>query len=204
MQIAKKHRLGITSKTAFFCCGSERTLHGETTAEEIGVRPIPCLWRQDNRDVFAFSLSWFEHSKGVEDVNYLVAYPSWFISLDLNLSNHSESPIVILRLLNSILNFRSWADKSPHYFESELCIIPHLKIASNKRMCHCTTTFTLLGYYSNSICQVNPFFWRQGELWSFGIDCYFSKSIFIKIRIMLSFPCCQKRNRVTASQPALY
>ena len=162
------------------------------------------MWRQDNRDVFAFSLSWFEHSKGVEDINYLVAYPPWFISLNLNLRNHSELSIVILRLLDFILNFRSWADKKPHHFESELCIIPHLKITSNKRMCHCPAAFTLLGYYSNSICQVNPFLWRQGELWSFGIDCYFSKSIFIKIRIMLSFPCCQKRNRVTASQPALY
>ena len=39
--IAKKRRLGITPKTALFCCGSERTLHGETAAEEIGVRPIP-------------------------------------------------------------------------------------------------------------------------------------------------------------------
>ena len=116
------------------------------------------MWRQDNRDVFAFSLSWFEHSKGVEDINYLVAYPPWFIPLNLNLRNHSELSIVILRLLDFILNFRSWADKSPRHFESELCIIPHLKIASNKRMCHCTTTFTLLGYYSNSICQVNPFF----------------------------------------------
>ena len=93
------------------------------------------MWRQDNRDVFAFSLSWFEHSKGVEDINYLVAYPPWFIPLNLNLRNHSELSIVILRLLNCILNFRSWVDKSPHHFESELCIIPHLKIASNKRMC---------------------------------------------------------------------
>ena len=30
---------------ALFCCGSERTLHGETAAEEIGVRPIP-VWRR--------------------------------------------------------------------------------------------------------------------------------------------------------------
>ena len=37
--VYKKRRLGITSKTAFFCCGSERTFHGETAAEEIGVRP---------------------------------------------------------------------------------------------------------------------------------------------------------------------
>ena len=124
--------------------------------------------------------------------------------LNLNLRNHSELSIVILRLLNFILNFRSWVDKSPHHFESELGIIPHLKIASNKRMSHCPAAFTLLGYYSNSICQVNPFLWRQGELWSFGIDCYSLKSIFIKIRIMLSFPCCQKLNRVAASQPALY
>ena len=43
MRIAKKRRLGITSKTALFCCGSERTLHGETAAEEIGVRPNTCL-----------------------------------------------------------------------------------------------------------------------------------------------------------------
>lgn len=40
-QSKKKRRLGITSKTALFCCGSERTFYGETTAEEIGVRPIP-------------------------------------------------------------------------------------------------------------------------------------------------------------------
>ena len=39
MRIAKKRRLGITSKTAFFCCGSERTLHGKAAAEEMGVRP---------------------------------------------------------------------------------------------------------------------------------------------------------------------
>ena len=26
------------------CCGSERTFYGETTAEEIGVRPIPVWW----------------------------------------------------------------------------------------------------------------------------------------------------------------
>ena len=44
-QPKKKRRLGITSKTALFCCGSERTLHGETAAEEIGVRPIPVWWR---------------------------------------------------------------------------------------------------------------------------------------------------------------
>ena len=48
------------------------------------------MWRQDNRDVFAFSLSWFEHSKDVEDINYLVAYPPWFIPLNLNLRNHSD------------------------------------------------------------------------------------------------------------------
>ena len=40
----KKRRLGITSKTALFCCGSERTLHGETAAEEIGVRPNLVWW----------------------------------------------------------------------------------------------------------------------------------------------------------------
>ena len=45
MQIVKKRRLEITSKTALFCCGSERTLHGETAAEEIGVRPIP-VWKR--------------------------------------------------------------------------------------------------------------------------------------------------------------
>ena len=45
MRIAKKRRLGITPKTALFCCGSERTLHGETAAEEIGVRPIP-VWKR--------------------------------------------------------------------------------------------------------------------------------------------------------------
>ena len=28
-----------------FCCGSERTFHGKTAAEEIGVRPIPVWWR---------------------------------------------------------------------------------------------------------------------------------------------------------------
>ena len=44
--MAKKRRLGITSKAALFCCGSERTLHGETAAEEIGVRPIPVWWRR--------------------------------------------------------------------------------------------------------------------------------------------------------------
>ena len=43
--MAKKRRLGITSKTALFCCGSERTLYGETAAEEVGVRPIPVWWR---------------------------------------------------------------------------------------------------------------------------------------------------------------
>lgn len=43
--IAKKRRLGITPKTALFCCGSERTFHGEAAAEEIGVRPIPVWWR---------------------------------------------------------------------------------------------------------------------------------------------------------------
>ena len=43
--IAKKRRLGILPKTALFCCGSERTFHGETAAEEIGVRPIPVWWR---------------------------------------------------------------------------------------------------------------------------------------------------------------
>ena len=31
--------IGITPKTALFRCGSERTLHGEAAAEEIGVRP---------------------------------------------------------------------------------------------------------------------------------------------------------------------
>ena len=41
---SKKRRLGITPKTALFCCGSERTLHGEAAAEEIGVRPIPVWW----------------------------------------------------------------------------------------------------------------------------------------------------------------
>ena len=40
----EKRRLGITPKTALFCCGSERTLYGETAAEEIGVRPIPVWW----------------------------------------------------------------------------------------------------------------------------------------------------------------
>ena len=98
------------------------------------VSNIPVVWRQDNRDVFAFSLSWFEHSKGVEDINYLVAYPPWFIPLNLNLRNHFELSIAILRLLNFILNFRSWVDKSPHHFESELCIIPHLKIAKLFRL----------------------------------------------------------------------
>ena len=44
-QPKKKRRLGITSKAALFCCGSERTLHGEAAAEEIGVRPnLVCLW----------------------------------------------------------------------------------------------------------------------------------------------------------------
>ena len=42
-----------------------------------------------------------------EDINYLVAYPPGFISLNLNLRNHSELSIVILRLLDFILNFRS-------------------------------------------------------------------------------------------------
>ncbi len=46
MQIAKKRRLGITSKTALFCCGSERTRHGKTTAEKIGVRPNLVWWRR--------------------------------------------------------------------------------------------------------------------------------------------------------------
>ncbi|WP_295049680.1 hypothetical protein [Ruminococcus sp.] len=45
MQIAKKRRPGITSKTALFCCGSERTFHSKAAAEEIGVRPIPVWWR---------------------------------------------------------------------------------------------------------------------------------------------------------------
>ena len=45
--------------------------------------------------------------RGVEDINYLVAYPPGFISLNLNLRSHSELSIVILRLLNFILNFRS-------------------------------------------------------------------------------------------------
>ena len=40
----KKRRLGITPKTALFCCGSERTFHGKAAAEEIGVRPIPVWW----------------------------------------------------------------------------------------------------------------------------------------------------------------
>ena len=39
VRIAKKRHLGITPKTALFCSGSERTLHGEAAAEEIGVRP---------------------------------------------------------------------------------------------------------------------------------------------------------------------
>jgi len=41
---AKNRRLRIAPKTAIFCCGSERTFHGETAAEEIGVRPIPVWW----------------------------------------------------------------------------------------------------------------------------------------------------------------
>ncbi|WP_337591670.1 hypothetical protein [Vescimonas sp.] len=41
---SKKRRLEITSKTALSCCGSERTLHGETAAEEIGVRPNLVWW----------------------------------------------------------------------------------------------------------------------------------------------------------------
>ena len=41
-----KRRLGILPKTALFCCGSERTLHGEAAAKEIGVRPIPVWWRR--------------------------------------------------------------------------------------------------------------------------------------------------------------
>ena len=50
--MAKKRHLGITPKTALFCCGSERTLHGETAAEEIGVRPIPvCLWGTKKMDL---------------------------------------------------------------------------------------------------------------------------------------------------------
>lgn len=49
MICSKKRRLGITPKTALFCCGSERTLHGEAAAEEIGVRPIPVWWtRRDS------------------------------------------------------------------------------------------------------------------------------------------------------------
>ena len=47
-QPKKKRRLGITPKTALFCCGSERTFYGETAAEEIGVRPIPCLANSPN------------------------------------------------------------------------------------------------------------------------------------------------------------
>ena len=43
---SKKRRLGIISKTALFCCGSERTSHGKIAAEEIGVRPIPVWWRR--------------------------------------------------------------------------------------------------------------------------------------------------------------
>ena len=42
-RLTEKRRLRSDSKTALFCCGSERTLHGETAAEEIGVRPIP-VW----------------------------------------------------------------------------------------------------------------------------------------------------------------
>ena len=37
--------LGLLPGRRFFCCGSERTFHGETAAEEIGVRPIPVWWR---------------------------------------------------------------------------------------------------------------------------------------------------------------
>ena len=124
--------------------------------------------------------------RGAEDINYLVEYPPGFIPLNLNLRNHSELSIVILRLLNFILNFRSWVDKNPHHFESELCIIPHLKIASNKRMCHCPAAFTLLGYYANSICQVNPFLWRQGELRSFGIYCIMLILAFMRYCLI----CC--------------
>ena len=42
-----------------------------------------------------------------EDINYLVAYPPGFIPLNLNLRSHSELSIIILRLLDFILNFRS-------------------------------------------------------------------------------------------------
>ena len=45
--------------------------------------------------------------RGAEDINYLVEYPPGFILLNLNLRNHSELSIVILRLLNFILNFCS-------------------------------------------------------------------------------------------------
>ena len=57
MRIAKKRRLGITPKTALFCCGSERTLHGETAAEEIGVRPIPVWWRWGRIELPSESIS---------------------------------------------------------------------------------------------------------------------------------------------------
>ena len=50
MRIAKKRHLGITPKTALFCSGLERTLHGEAAAEEIGVRPNLVLANDSNFD----------------------------------------------------------------------------------------------------------------------------------------------------------
>ena len=41
---SKKRRPGISPKTALFCCGSERTLHGKTAAEEAGVRLSTVWW----------------------------------------------------------------------------------------------------------------------------------------------------------------
>ena len=64
MRIAKKRRLGITPKTALFCCGSERTLYGETAAEEIGVRPIP-VW-QITLTLIEFQGGAFSAQKGVQ------------------------------------------------------------------------------------------------------------------------------------------
>jgi len=76
--MAKKRRLGITPKTALFCCGSERTLYGETAAEEVCVRPIP-VWQCATKKIFSALLRMNSNSRSFLVGTYIVEKCDQFI-----------------------------------------------------------------------------------------------------------------------------
>lgn len=93
--------------------------------------------------------------------------------------------------------------KTLQCFIPELCIFPHLKITSNKRMCNCSPYFLRF--------EVIPIAWALSTHhtdvrvlgWGLDIQLQLTKSLFIKVRIILLFPLTPKHNSISAAQPAL-